>query len=149
MGLLSRSYSGDDSARGASAGKSKKQSVKFDSHLSDSDRGRSTLDGLTVPVVQMIAARVHARGSVRGGPLAVVRAERDSPASHRACFRGPRRAELAAPLGPALQAAVSAHSSTVGRRASARAHGRFHFQTTGNGNSSLSRGLGASCGLKF
>ena len=119
--LLSRRYSGDDSARGASAGKSKKQSVKFDSHLSDSDRGRSTLDGLTFPVVQMIAARAHARGSVRGGPLAVVRAERDSPASHRACFRGPRRAELAAPLGPALQAAVAEHSSAVGRRASARA----------------------------
>ena len=117
--------------------------------VATTDRAKSTLNGLTFPVVQMIAARAHARGSVRGGPLAVVRAERDSPASHRACFRGPRRAELAAPLGPALQAAVAERSSTVGRRASARAHGRFNFQTTGNGNSSLSRGLGASCGLKF
>ena len=81
--------------------------------------------------------------------LAALRAERDRPASHRACRRGSRRADFAAPLGPALQAAVGEHSSTVGRRASARAHGRFHFQTTGNDNSSLSRGLGASCGLKF
>ena len=60
MDRLSRSYSGDDSARGGSAGRSKKQSVKFDSHLSDSDRGRSTLDGLTFPVVQMIGVLLTA-----------------------------------------------------------------------------------------
>ena len=46
---------GDDS-RGASAGMSKKQSVKFDLPLSDSVRGKSTLDGLTVAVVQMMAS---------------------------------------------------------------------------------------------
>lgn len=36
--------------------KSKKQSVNFDLPLSDSVRGKSTVDGLTVEVVQMIAA---------------------------------------------------------------------------------------------
>ena len=164
--------------------KSKKQSVNFDLPLSDSVRGKSTVDGLTVEVVQMIAAVTcdahrdhicHAchqpasgrgdaglvrgqLGPVREGPLAVLRAERDRPASHRACLRGPRRAELAAPFGPALQAAVAEQPSKVGRRASATAQqipkSMFKspgpiVQTTGNSSSSPSRRLGASCGLKF
>ena len=104
--------------------KSKKQSVNFDLPLSDSVRGKSTVDGL----------------------------------SHRACFRGPRRAELAAPFDPALQAAAAEQPSKVGRRASATAQqipkSRFKspgpiVQTTGNSTSSPSRRLGASCGLKF
>ena len=36
--------------------KSKKQSVNFDLPLSDSVRGKSTVDGLTVEVVKMVAA---------------------------------------------------------------------------------------------
>ena len=44
--------------------KSKKQSVNFDLPLSDSVRGKSTVDGLIVAVVQMGAASVHASGAV-------------------------------------------------------------------------------------
>ena len=46
------SCSGDD-VGGASDGTSKTQSVKFDLPLSDSVRGKSTLDGLTVAVFLM------------------------------------------------------------------------------------------------
>ena len=45
----------DDDSGGAAAGKSKKQSVKFDLLLSDSDRRKSTLDG-SIPVLNRDAA---------------------------------------------------------------------------------------------
>ena len=49
---------------GASAGKSKKQNANFDLPLSDSVWGKSTVDDLTVAVVQMIAAGTHESGAV-------------------------------------------------------------------------------------
>ena len=48
----------------AGAIKAKKQNVNFDLPLSDSDQGKSTVDGLTVAVVQMGAASVHTSGAV-------------------------------------------------------------------------------------
>ena len=46
---------------GASAGKAKEQNVNFDLPLSDSVRGKSTVDDLTVAVVQMIAVPTNLR----------------------------------------------------------------------------------------
>ena len=43
---------------------SKRQTVKFDLPLSDSVRGKSTLDGLTVAAVQMMAAWCGVRGNI-------------------------------------------------------------------------------------
>ena len=53
--MSGRSCMGDDS-RSASAGMSKKPNVKFDLPLSDSVRGKSTVDGLTVAVAGMISS---------------------------------------------------------------------------------------------
>ena len=51
----------DNDSGGAAAGKSKKQSVKFDLRLSESDRRKSTLDGFILVVVHTIPKYVRAR----------------------------------------------------------------------------------------
>ena len=60
--------SGDD-VGGASDGTSKTQSVKFDLPLSDSVRGKSTLDGMIVAFVQMSLVRRRFGGSTNGSKL--------------------------------------------------------------------------------
>ena len=50
---------------GANDGTSKPQSVKFDLPLSDSVRGKSTLDDLIVAFVQMIMVRRRFGGSTK------------------------------------------------------------------------------------
>ena len=49
---------------GSGAEKVKRQSVYFDSPLSDSGRGKCTVDGFNFAVVQMRAASVHTSGAV-------------------------------------------------------------------------------------